>query len=269
MGARGKGRAVRSAASTAVLCASLLLVSGCGGGAEARWSEDPKGAAQLPDFAPVPPADLHTKHVGGSWTVEFSSALLNVGDGDFHATADKGLDGVWTMTQDIEHADGGASHVPSEAEPVWGGDGHEHWHVKRYVTYHLYALDDDGAETGDPRTDHKIGFCIYDFKRSGLEIGPDKAIYERDGCGSEDSTHLLMGLSPGWIDYYHWDLPGQSIPLDGLADGDYRLVAVADEQEVFQEESRDNNLTWVDFTLATDDQGVRTASLDEVGPSPE
>ena len=153
MGARGKGHAVGSG----VLCAALLLVSACGGGADARWSEEPAGQALLPDFAPAPPEDIHTKLSGDSWTVEFSSALVNVGDGDFHATADQGLDGTWTMTQDFEHADGGASHEPSDAEPVWGGDGHEHWHVKRYVTYHLYALDADGAETGEPRPLRRAG----------------------------------------------------------------------------------------------------------------
>jgi hypothetical protein len=270
MGAWGKGHAVRGGASRIALLALLALVlAGCGGGAEARWSEDPKGPALLPDFAPEPPEDIHTKHVGDNWTVEFSSALVNVGDGDFHATADKGLDGEWTMTQDFEHADGGASHAPSDAEPVWGGDGHEHWHVKRYVTYHLYARDEDGADAGDPRTDHKVGFCIYDFERSELDLGPDDAVYEREGCGSQDSTHLVMGLTPGWVDYYHWNLPGQSIPINGLADGDYRIYAVADEEGVFQEESTDNNRTWVDFTLSTDAAGMRTALVTEVGPSPE
>ncbi|MFM6851739.1 MAG: hypothetical protein ACKOVB_21810, partial [Terrabacter sp.] len=134
--------------------------------------------------------------------------------------------------------------------------------------YHLYALGADGEPTGQPRTDHKIGFCIYDFKRSGLDMGPDEAVYERSGCGTEGSNQHLMGLSPGWIDYYHWDLPGQSIPLDGLADGDYRLFAVADEQGVFEEESRANNRTWVDLTLGTDGE-VRTASVTASGPSPE
>ena len=265
MGTRGKGLAARSS----VACVVLLALSGCGGDADARWSEEPAGPEVLPDFAPEPPVDIHTKVTGGSWSVEFSSALVNVGDGDFHATADKGLDGEWTMTQDIEHADGGASHVSSDAEPVWGGDGHEHWHVKRYVTYHLSALDADGTETGKPRTDHKVGFCIYDFERSDLGVGPDEAVYEREGCGNEDSTHLVTGLSTGWVDYYRFDLPGQSIPIDGLPDGDYRIHAVADEEGLFRESSTDNNRTWVDFTLSTDDDDGRFALVTDVGPAPE
>ncbi|UUZ59816.1 hypothetical protein [Nocardioides sp. B-3] len=81
----------RVAGQVAAIC-SVALLAGCGGGAEARWSEEPVGTPVLPDFAPVPPTDLHTKVLDGAWTVEFSSTLVNVGDGDFHATADKQLD---------------------------------------------------------------------------------------------------------------------------------------------------------------------------------
>lgn len=249
-----------------MLCA-LVLLAGCGA-ADARWSEEPRGPARLPDLAPAPPEDIHTKRDGESWSVEFSSALVNVGAGDFHATAEKHLGDEWTVTQDIEHADGGASHVPSEAQPVWGGDGHEHWHVERYVTYHLLALDEQGEETGEPRTDHKVGFCIYDFEHSGLDLGPDEPAYEREGCGTQDSNRLVMGLSRGWVDYYSFTLPGQSIPIDGLLDGDYRIYAVADEEGVFEEETTDNNRTWVDFTLSTEGDGTRLALVSDVGPRP-
>jgi hypothetical protein len=260
--------------SSTALCAVLTFSAGCSGdagGAEAddRWSEPPVGSQQLPDFAPVPPADIHTKQAGDSWTVEFSSTLVNVGEGDFHATAAKGSDGSWILTQDIAYDGGGAEHVRTPAEAVWAGDGHEHWHVKRYVAYHLFALDANGRTKGDRRTDHKVGFCIYDFERADVGLGPDEPVYTRKGCGSEDSTRLVMGLTPGWADYYKWDLPGQSIDIDGLSDGDYRIFAVADEAGVFREETTANNRTWVDFTLSTDSEGVRFALVGDVGPSPE
>jgi hypothetical protein len=261
------GRPWRGVAAGSALAVLLLGTGGCGG-AEARWSQPPQGSPVLPDFAPVPPADLHTKLADGAWTVEFSSSLVNVGDGDFHATADKALDGSWTITQDIEHSEGGAEQVPSDADAVWGGDGHEHWHIERYVTYHLRALGPGGTPTGEARTDHKVGFCIYDFEKADIDLGPTDPVYTREGCGAEGSLHLVMGLSPGWVDHYHWHLPGQSIGIDGLDDGAYRLTAVADEAGVFREASRANNQTWVDFTLSTDEQGTRTVLIDEVGPTP-
>lgn len=262
-------RGTRIASLAVAVCAVVAVSAGCSGGAEARWSKDPVGSPLLPDFAPVPPADIHTRHIDDSWTVEFSSTLVNVGDGDFHATADKQLDGSWVVTQDIEYDEGGAEHIPTDAEPVWGGDGHEHWHIKRYVEYHLFALDASDEPTGPERTDHKVGFCIYDFEKADVELGSDKPTYGRKGCGEVASTHLVMGLSPGWADHYNWDLPGQSIDIDGLADGEYRIFAVADEASVFREETKDNNETWVDFTLSSDDEGNRFALLGDVGPSPK
>jgi hypothetical protein len=261
-------RAGNHVAVAGVLCTVLVLAQACGGDGDSPWSRPAKGAAMLPDLAPVPPSDIHTKKTGDGWTVEFSSTVVNVGEGDFHATINKGPVDTWTVTQDIAHEEG-AEHVRTPAELIWAGDGHEHWHIKRYVTYHLFALDAQGQPTGEERTDHKIGFCIYDFRRADTGTGPDEPVYGRDGCGKKDSTHLVMGLTPGWADYYSWNLPGQSISIDDLPDGRYRIFADADEAGMFREASTDNNETWVDFTLSTDEQGTRFALVDDVGPAPE
>ena len=246
------------------------VLAGCGDDAAARWSAKPVGAAVLPDFMPVPPADIHTKKAGGTWTVEFSSTLVNVGKADFHATAERLANGPWTVTQDIAHEGGGAEHVRIDAEPVWAGDGHHHWHLKRVVEYHLVAKGPDGKPLPGPGlTDHKIGFCIYDFERQDLGYGPDDKVYGREGCGRPDSTRLVMGLSPGWGDVYNWQLPGQSIDISDLDDGAYRITAVADEKHLFHEVSTENNQTWVDFDLTTDAQGNRLAKVSAVGPRPE
>jgi hypothetical protein len=202
--------------------------------------------------------------------IEFSSTLVNVGKADFHATAERLANGPWTVTQDIAYDGGGADHVTIAAEPVWAGDGHEHWHLKRVVSYRLSRLGADGAvQEGVSRTDHKIGICIYDFRRQDLGYGPEKAVYGRVGCGRPDSTHLEMGLSPGWGDFYHWHLPGQNIDITGLDDGSYRIFAMADEAHVMREATVANNETWVDFDLSTDPQGNRLALVTKVGPTPE
>jgi hypothetical protein len=252
------------------VCVAAAALTGCGGDADARWSEKPVGEPVLPDFMPVPPADIHTKLAGDSWTVEFSSTLVNVGKGDFHATAERLANGPWTVMQDVEYDGGGADHVVIPAEPVWAGDGHEHWHLKRVVEYHLVPHDPDGRpEPGPGLTDHKIGFCIYDFEKQHLGYGPDDQVYDRQGCGRSDSALLVMGLSPGWGDVYNWDLPGQSIDISDLGDGPYRITAVADEAGIFHEVSTENNTTWVDFDLSTDAEGNRLAQVTEVGPEPE
>lgn len=244
-------------------------MTGCANHEDARWTKDPVGSPVLPDLMPVPPTDLHTRKDPRGWVIEFSSTLVNVGKGDFHATAERMANGPWTVTQDIAYDGGGSDHVTIAAEPVWAGDGHEHWHLKRVVSYRLYALGPGGrVTTGPPRTDHKIGFCIYDFRAQHLGYGPKKAVYGREGCGRPDSTRLVMGLSPGWGDFYHWHLPGQSIDIGGLADGPYRIFAMADEGHVMREATVANNRTWVDFELSTDPQGNRLAKITHVGPAP-
>jgi len=247
----------------------VLVAAGCGDEDEDPWTQPAEGEVLLPDLQPVPPIDIHTKQADdGGWTVEFSSSVVNVGKGDFHATANKGPGDTWVVTQDLEH-EKGAEQVATEAKLIWGGDQHEHWHVERYVTYELFALDAAGEPTGEARTDHKIGFCIYDFRRASGDLGPDEAVYGKKGCGTKDSTHLVMGLTPGWADDYNFRLPGQSIEIGDLPDGSYRIFARADENALFREASTDNNETWVDFTLSTDDEGSRLALVVGSGPSPE
>lgn len=253
----------------AVLLVVPLAGAGCGDDPDDPWTQPAVGAELLPDLQPVPPIDIHTKKdEDGTWTVEFSSSVVNVGEGDFHLTANKGPGDTWIVVQDIEHEEG-AKQVDTDAVLIWGGDQHEHWHVERYVTYELFGLDPDSEPTGEPRLDHKVGFCIYDFRVATTGTGPDEPVYKKGTCGTKDSTHLVMGLTPGWADDYNFRLPGQSIDISDLPDGSYRIFARADEKVLFHEASIDNNETWVDFALTTDDAGSRLALVEDTGPSPE
>jgi hypothetical protein len=152
---------------------------------------------------------------------------------------------------------------------VWGGDGHDHWHIRRVATYRLFALDEDGQVVpGDKgRSDAKIGFCFFDFERH-LDRGPMAALYNRHSCGKRQDEAVDMGLSPGWNDTYDFALPGQSIDIEGLPDGPYRLRGEADDEGQFREVSRANNVTWVDLELETTPEGLRTALVTDVGPHP-
>ncbi|RIQ13679.1 hypothetical protein DY240_25515 [Jiangella rhizosphaerae] len=255
-----------------------LLVTGCQDDgsddtatARPRPTGSPVGAPVLPDLVPEPPVDVHTKDNGDGWQIEFSSVLVNVGEGEFLLFADRPTaDDPWVATQGIAHDGGGVEVVPSGAEVEWGGDGHDHWHVRRVVTYRLVPIDDSGTPAPDGgRTDTKVGFCIYDFGRELDGVGPDDAVFGREGCQPEDALSLTMGLSPGWGDTYEWNLPGQSIDVTDLPDGPYRLWTEADEGGHFAEVTTDNNTTWVDVELTTAGGGARTAVVTAVGPTAE
>lgn len=248
------------------LLAVLLVACGDAGVADV---ERPVGEPELPDLAPLPSTELRTfPNPEGDWEIRFTSIVVNVGDGDFTLRANRDT-GDWAVDQEIHHTVQGAVLEPTNAPLVWGGDGHGHWHVSRFVTYRLASIDDQGNVTdeGFDRVDAKVGFCFYDFSQQ-YEYGPGDAVYLVEGCGEQDDTALRMGLSRGWGDTYVFALPGQSINIQNVADGMYRLIAQADEYAWFTELTVENNLTWVDLELGTRADGARTAVLVDVGPTP-
>ena len=259
--------------------ALALLVAGCGSsGSSGDAASDPPpppptsygppvGHPVLPDLVPQPPKALHTKQVDGRWQVEFSSIIVNTGEGEFvlHANRDNGQ---WHLFQDVPYSTSGAKVVPIPSKLIWGGDGHNHWHVERVAINWMVPVGPDGKpEPGaTPLVDSKVGFCMYDFDRV-LDRGPTKAEHVRGTCGDQQATDSYQGLSVGWEDVYDWTLPGQNIDVQDLPDGQYRLYAQVDKDRRFREANRANDLTWVDFTLGTMSGGVRTALVTKTGPT--
>jgi hypothetical protein len=247
-----------------VLASALaLIVSACGG---FPTVDNPVGEPLLPDLVPEPPVDLRVTVEDGTTTVRFSSTLVNVGEGDFILRADRDT-GDWLVEQELWYSESGGELIPTDAEMVWGGDGHGHWHVKRVVTYRLVALDESGKPIEeDLGFDTKIGFCFFDHSRV-FDTGPDEAVYHVNECGEQEDEQVRMGMSLGWADVYGFALPGQSIDITDLPDGHYRLWAEVDAEGRFVEANRTNNVTWIDFELITRD-GRRFAGLTDVGPEP-
>lgn len=202
----------------------------------------------------------------GKWYISFSSTLVNVGPGPFVLVGRREIRD-WRVEQGIAYSGGGGRRVRVRPRVVWGGDGHEHWHIQRVATMRLVAMDSEGRPlAGVGRADAKIGFCFYDYERE-LERGPKKAQYARQSCGKQDDSRIAMGLSIGWGDTYPFNLPGQRIEVTDLPDGRYRLFANVDESGWFREVSRTNNRTWVDIELSTQKQ-YRFAKVFAVGPKP-
>ena len=247
-----------------VLASALaLIVSACGG---FPTVDNPAGEPLLPDLVPEPPIDLRVTVEDDRTTVRFSSTLVNVGEGDFILRADRDT-GEWLVEQELWYSESGGELIPTEADMVWGGDGHGHWHVRRVVSYRLVPLDENGNPIEeDLGFDTKIGFCFFDHTRQ-FDFGPVEAVYSVHECGEEDDDQVRMGLSTGWGDVYLFTLPGQSIDITDLPDGNYRLWAEVDAESWFIEETRDNNVTWIDFELTTQ-EGRRFAGLTDVGPEP-
>jgi hypothetical protein len=226
----------------------------------------------MPDLVPVPPVDLHTgiDDATGARQVYFSSTLVNIGAGDFILSATRSGD-TWRVEQAIDYSEDGRELVPLEATVVWGGDGHEHWHIEDVARYWMVALDASGEPTEvDPRTDTKVGFCFFDhgFEQPDTPGAPEEPRYTPEGCGDKRDRFVQMGLSVGWADTYLWTLQGQTIDVTGLEDGMYRIWAEADTDGWFREETLDNNLTWADVRLSTrPEDGAPIVDVVSTGPT--
>ena len=81
-----------------------------------------------------------TQKVGDRWRLRFSTTIVNVGEGDFILRAVRNLRGGWKAEQDIPYSKQGARRVRIPAQLVWGGDGHNHWHINRVAVVTLVPL---------------------------------------------------------------------------------------------------------------------------------
>jgi hypothetical protein len=191
----------------------------------------------------------------------FTASIANVGRGPFvvHAVrADRR--GGWRVTQRFREHDASTTELETPGELVWGGHGHNHWHVHLGAAYAL--LDASGEVV---RKYEKVGYCFFDQARMPGSTRRDPQRFRKSTCAGEERLELEMGLSPGWQDPYQWTLPDQRLEITGLEDGTYRLVARADPDNWFRESDESNNETWVDVRLTTSTSPPRVKVL-RVGP---
>ncbi len=201
----------------------------------------------------------------GHEQIRFAATIVNIGRGDFilrvrrpHPFAD------WTIAQRIQEAGGGETERPTAATAIYGGDGHDHWHIKGVESHRL--LREDGTEVGELV---KQGFCFFDTDRIAptLPGAPAESVHRGADCGKPWDVRLLMGLSVGWGDKYPWPLLDQRIPIDGLAGWPLSVVQTADLEGLFEESDETNNETWIDFDL-THDGGLPIATVVDQAPLP-
>ncbi len=216
----------------------------------------------LPDLITSPLSDflIGTDELTGDEALRFTATIANVGEGSLRVEARRsnGSDPRWAVVQWFDEPDGTLSGAPIEANLVFGGHGHEHWHLRFGIAYRLSAA---GAQ--DLVDQAKAGYCFFDQVR--LDPAPDgsptDSAFATRGCGDRGSTSIMMGLSPGWSDPYQWYLEDQSVDIGGMPDGRYRLLAVADPDGWIQESDETNNETWVDLEFGTNPDGLRTVTV--------
>lgn len=217
----------------------------------------------LPDLGMARVADVKVEKTNdGRRLLRFTAVIVNVGRGPFelHLTRASTSDPM-SVTQRI-YTSSGTRDVSSVAGTVFGGDGHNHWHIIGLENSELIRLD-NGAKVG---SGVKLGYCFLDNVKYRLTL-PGAPTSPRYGtcltAGTQTWLDVTLGLSVGWGDEYRWSLPDQYVDITGLTAGRYRLHVTADTQGLFVESDETNNGTWVDLQI----KGQGSVRIDGYGPA--
>lgn len=136
---------------------------------------------------------------------------------------------------------------------------HGHWHFDAMARYALRPVS--GAEPLVER--NKVSFCLRDNSRV-----PGSATQQRREYFGECERNSPQGISPGWVDVYDADTPGQSLRLpSGTPDGVYCLTLDADPRGLLREADETDNATVVPVRITGADVRVAdtTACDDAAG----
>ena len=242
--------------------AALMLALSAPAGSAPGASRPDLAMARLADFSLDKPAD-------GRILLRFSAIIVNVGIGPMELNATRSTTSdSFSVAQTLFGSEGNVIVPTPGVTLVYGGDGHNHWHINNLERYDLKRLD-NGVKVG---TAAKSGFCFFDTTafRTSLPGAPASPVYwNTNACAynNPSATSVKLGISVGWGDRYAATLPDQYIDLTGLSDGKYRLEAVADPSNWFAETNESNNITWVDIALTTHRKHGTSVKIISYGPS--
>jgi hypothetical protein len=196
---------------------------------------------RLPDLRVASITDLRLVASGGRRLLRFTGMMWNNGTGPMEVRANRpsSASSAWAVDQIVYNSAGGFRRIRTTAGMQYAGDGHDHWHVRRMLTYHLWGA------TGTLRTS-KIGFCFFDTNllSPSLPGSPSHRVYTESMCGRRASTSTRNGISVGWGDKYPWNFALQWIDVTGLPAGTYTLRSAVDLYKAFTERSETNNCAW-------------------------
>ncbi|HRH53974.1 MAG TPA: T9SS type A sorting domain-containing protein [Chitinophagales bacterium] len=158
---------------------------------------------------------------------------------------------------------------------------HGHFHTDNWGVYTL-RKPIDGVE--DPTEwpilgyGTKMGFCLMDLANCaspgnyGYCREDDETVITNDienyglGGGNYSCAISNQGISVGYLDIYDWYLDGMEIVLpEGVCNGEYYIVVTVDPNLNYIEESDDNNVMAMPFTLTGQPEEIDELNLAYTG----
>lgn len=200
----------------------------------------------LPNMQALPAHDISVApNFGGVLELRFGATTWNSGSGPMELLAGGVAQGQQFVYQRVYEVGGGYQDFLA-GKFAWHPE-HNHFHFDDYALYTLQPLKGKSK-----RTSSKTSFCLMDtaLVDGQLPGSPNNAAYT--GCGN-----FFQGISVGWSDVYGAHLPGQSIDLTRLKDGDYRLIIEVDPKNQLLETNEDDNTSCVLLRIS-----VTTQSFD-------
>ena len=215
--------------------------------------------------------DLDETSESGRTLLRLTAAIANVGDGplELHG-GDPGPDGRQPVVQRIDTTDGG------DTERLAGEfahhEAHGHTHFEAFAQYNLRSVVSEGGVGELVAGGAKTSFALMDSQAYDLSLpaAAEHSVYTN--CLLELITpecEEVQGISVGWADLYGKHLPGQSIDVTEVPDGDYWLEVVVDPEQRIEESDELNNVSRIRITLdrldTTSDQARESVTPEELG----
>lgn len=189
----------------------------------------------LPDLQTLPPTELSilVTRPEGKRLLRLTNSIANLGAGPLELQGISDPLGLKTLViQRIRRGEGAIE--TRQAGVFIYHPGHHHWHFENFVRYELWTLETDYSLKTLVAVSEKVSYCLRDNSRAAGTSPSARMGYIV--CDQE-----LQGLSPGWVDTYTFDRPGQIVDITGLPNGWYALRSIVDPANQILELNEVNN----------------------------
>jgi phosphohistidine phosphatase SixA len=219
-------------------------------------SAEPSGQPDLllPDLQTLPPSDLVIQmsyFPEERKLLRLTNSVVNVGLGPLEVLGvTNQATGDAAVIQQL-YTKGGSVEEQSVGEFLFHPD-HNHWHIEDFARYEVWSLTARGDLDSLVALTEKVSYCLRDNTPARIAGSPPQAVYTV--CGQE-----LQGISPGWIDTYKFELPGQIVDITAVPDGMYALRSTVDANNQLRELDEANNAATVYIEI----EGSRVAVIEK------
>ena len=132
---------------------------------------------------------------------------------------------------------------------VWGGHGHNHWHVRIGATYRLLSLPDLKIV----RVLEKVGYCFFDQTMFDLDLpgAPVAGGFRRTAATGRTRCAPTWACHRAGRTRTRGRFPTSGSTSRVSQTGGTDSSRMADPNNWFRETNERNNTTWVDIELRT------------------